>query len=181
MRPSSSNILWVSIVFAGLALAAEPTGVWLDVPFVKQHGNGCGAACISMVIGYWSGHGGPPGEDVATIQRALYSKEAKGIFATEMSAYLARAGFRTFDFSGTWADLREHLSKGRPLIVCLGEQGRRGPLHYVVVTGLDWRQDLVMVNDPARRKLLKIDRATFERDWEIAGRWTLLALPREAA
>jgi len=38
-----------------------------------------------------------------------------------------------------------------------------------------------MVNDPARRKLLKIDRATFERYWEIADRWTLLALPREAA
>ena len=55
------------------------------------------------------------------------------------------------------------------------------PSHYVVVAGLDWRQDLVMVNDPARRKLLKIDRATFERDWEIADRWTLLALPREAA
>jgi ABC-type bacteriocin/lantibiotic exporter with double-glycine peptidase domain len=181
MRASSSSIRLLSMALAGLALAAEPTGVWLDVPFVKQRGNGCGAACISMVMGYWSGRGGPPGEDVAKIQSALYSKAAKGIFETEMSRYFRDAGFRTFDFSGTWADLREHLSKGRPLIVCLGEQGWRGPLHYVVVTGLDWRQDLVMVNDPARRKLLKIDRATFEQDWGIAGHWTLLALPREAA
>jgi len=51
-------------------------------------------------------------------------------------------------------------------------------LHYVVIAGLDWEQGLVMVNDPAQRKLLKQDRSSFEREWSAAGKWTLLALPQ---
>jgi hypothetical protein len=48
----------------------------------------------------------------------------------------------------------------------------------VVVTGLDWDHYLVMVNDPAQRKLLKQDQFSFEREWSSAGKWTLLALPQ---
>ena len=29
------------------------SGVWLDVPFVKQEKNGCGAASIAMVMQFW--------------------------------------------------------------------------------------------------------------------------------
>ncbi len=54
---------------------------------------------------------------------------------------------------------------------------RRCLLHYVVVAGLDAEQGLVLMNDPAQRKLLKQDRASFEREWTAAGKWTLLALP----
>jgi len=36
----------------------------------------------------------------------------------------------------------------------------------------------VMVNDPAQRKLLQQDRSSFEREWNAAGKWTLLALPQ---
>jgi hypothetical protein len=45
---------------------------------------------------------------------------------------------------------------------------------------LDPGQGLVLVNDPAQRKLLKQDRSSFERDWSAAGNWTLLALPQPA-
>ncbi|PYU98718.1 MAG: hypothetical protein DMG26_17970, partial [Acidobacteria bacterium] len=67
--------------------------------------------------------------------------------------------------------------KGRPLIVCLRENSR--PPHYVVVTGLDGQQGFVLVNDPARRKLLKLDRTGFEEGWSATQNWTLLALPRQ--
>jgi hypothetical protein len=50
-------------------------------------------------------------------------------------------------------------------------------LHYVVVAGLDQERKLVLLNDPAQRKLLMEDRSRFEREWKGAGRWTLLALP----
>lgn len=156
-------------------LAAAATGIWLDVPYVRQAKNGCGSASIAMVMEYWSRHGageaGAPNPD--SIQRTLYSEGAGGIFASDLVQYFRQRGFRTFAFRGTWADLQEHLEKGRPLIVCL-KQG--GPLHYVVVAGLDPEQQLVLVNDPARRKLLKVDRATFEGDWKDC--WTLLALPQ---
>ena len=73
--------------------------------------------------------------------------------------------------------MKEHLEKGRPLLVALKPNG--SAWHYVVVTGLDSDQELVLVNDPARRKLLKQDRSSFEREWTAAGKWTLLALPHE--
>jgi hypothetical protein len=33
------------------------------------------------------------------------------------------------------------------------------------------------VNDPAERKLLKVDYSRFEQDWKAAGHWTLLVVP----
>ena len=46
-----------------------------------------------------------------------------------------------------------------------------------LVTGLD--QNIVLVNDPARRKLLKLRRSDFETAWKATDNWTLLALPQE--
>jgi len=37
-----------------------------------------------------------------------------------------------------------------------------------------------MVNDPARRKLIKVDRQSFEKEWAAAQYWTLLAVPQPA-
>jgi hypothetical protein len=33
--------------------AAEDSGVWLDVPFVRREKDGCGAASVAMVMQYW--------------------------------------------------------------------------------------------------------------------------------
>lgn len=164
----------------GTALAAQTSGVWLDVPFVKQEDEGCGAASIAMVIEYWQTQ--QPQLNIAVadpeaIQSALYSPSAHGIYASAMERYLREHGFMTFAFHGGWDDLRQHLGKGRPLIVALRPKSTRAALHYVVVVGLDWGQNVVQVNDGAQRKLLKVDRERFEKEWTGAGHWTLLALP----
>jgi ABC-type bacteriocin/lantibiotic exporter with double-glycine peptidase domain len=159
--------------------AADLPGVWLDVPFVKQEKDGCGAASIAMVMQYWQHQGGEAASsdsDAIQIQHLLYSAKARGIYASDIERYFREKGFRTFTIRGEWEDLKQHLDKGRPLIVALKPAGGGAPLHYVVVTGLD--QEVVMVNDPAQRKLLKQDRSAFEREWSAAGRWTLLALPQ---
>jgi predicted double-glycine peptidase len=153
-----------------MLLSAATGGIWLDVPYVRQEKNGCGAASIAMVMQYWIGKDAP---DPHTIRKLLYSPRAEGIFASDMERYFREKGFQVFAFRGEWADLEQHIGKGRPLIVCL-KQG--APLHYVVVAGVDG--SFVLLNDPARRKLLKLDRAGFERDWK--DRWTLLAVPRQA-
>ncbi|MGE5646920.1 MAG: C39 family peptidase [Acidobacteriota bacterium] len=161
-----------------LALATVlGAAVRLDVPFVRQEKNGCGSAALSMLIAYWERNGGtvPSGAgDAAAIQRELYSKEAEGIYASDLVRYLERNGFHAFTFQGTWEDLGRHLAKGRPLIVSLGNSR----LHYVVVAGMEPERGLLLVNDPAGRKLSVLDRAAFERAWK--GRWTLLAVPRDA-
>ena len=165
------------LLVASLA-GAQPARFRLDVPFVRQEKNGCGAAAISMVIEYWRGSSGAGSPARAqTIQRMLYSREANGIFAGDMERYFREQGFRTFAFQGEWEDLARHLSKGRPLIVCLKEGGSR---HFVVVSGLDEEHALVLLNDPARRKLAKADRAGFEKQWRAMSNWTLLALPQHA-
>src|SRR6476646_11091137 len=163
---------------SGALYAADVPGVWLDVPFVKQEKDGCGAASIAMVMQYWQAQRKQQPDhapDAPAIQRALYSAKAHGIYASDMERYFREQGFRTFTIRGEWEDLQQHLAKGRPLIVALKPAGG-GTLHYVVVTGVG--AETVMVNDPAQRKLLQQDRSTFEREWSAAGKWTLLALPQ---
>jgi ABC-type bacteriocin/lantibiotic exporter with double-glycine peptidase domain len=170
------------ILSSSSTLSAQPSAIWLDVPFIKQEKDGCGAASIAMVMQYWlrQQHGSADSRaDAARIQHVLYSSNAHGIFATEMEHYFQQSGFRTFTIRGEWGDLQQHLQKGRPLIVAL-KPGAGGDLHYVVVTGLDSSQSLVLINDPAQRKLLKQDRAGFEREWSATGKWTLLAVPEDA-
>jgi ABC-type bacteriocin/lantibiotic exporter with double-glycine peptidase domain len=159
--------------------AAGAADVWLDVPFVKQQKDGCGAASIAMVMQYWLEHENQPVRASARsgqIETALGSPAANGISATDMMRYFEQNGFRAFAFTGQWNDLEEQLTKGRPLIAALQPEGG-GLLHYVVVAGVDDRQQTVLVNDPAQRKLLKQDRTRFEREWRATGDWMLLAVP----
>jgi predicted double-glycine peptidase len=172
--------------FPTLSAQAAPeksSGVWLDVPYVKQSEDGCGSAAIAMLLQYWGAHGSPVASDradAAAIQKELYSRKARGIFASDMERYLRESGFREFAVRGEWSDLREHLERGRPLIVSVQPGRAKVPLHYVVVAGMDWQQQAVFVNDPARGKLLRIERPQFEKEWEAARNWMLLAVPTAA-
>lgn len=156
-----------------------PAALWIDVPFVPQPRNGCGAASLSMVMQYWYGKlgsGTTSDSDVARIDRLLYSQREHGIPAAAMRQYLQQHGFKAFAFAGKWNDLEEQIAKGRPLIVALRPQGQR-ELHYVVIDGVDSARGLVTMNDPADRKLVNEERARFEKDWSATNDWTLLAVP----
>jgi ABC-type bacteriocin/lantibiotic exporter with double-glycine peptidase domain len=158
----------------------QSAGVWLDVPFFKQEKDGCGAAVIAMVVQYWNQQ--QPGTavpvDVAGIQKSLFSKEAHGIYASDLERYFQDHEFRTFTLKAAWEDFHHHLEKGRPLIVALKPLTGQTSLHYVVVVGVDPSENTVLVNDPAQKKLLKMERPAFEKEWSAVQRWTLLALPK---
>jgi ABC-type bacteriocin/lantibiotic exporter with double-glycine peptidase domain len=165
----------------GVVLAAQPPGVWIDVPFVAQTKDGCGSAAISMVMQYWENRGGRAATNSADperIQSALYSRAAGGIPASKMREYFQAAGYRAFAFQGNWNDLKHHVQEGRPLIVSLKASGPLGPLHYVVVTGIDAERGYVYINDPAQQKSLRISREGFESEWNPTHNWTLLAVPQ---
>ena len=166
-------------MLAGCALMAEPPALWIDVPFIAQPREGCGAASLAMVMQYWAGKLQRPAgreSDVGEIQHVLYSPREHGIPAAAMSQYLRQHGFQAFAFPGKWSDLEEQIAKGRPLIVALRPQGQTD-LHYVVIDGVDSARALVTMNDPADRKLLDEERAQFEKDWSATHNWTLLAVP----
>jgi ABC-type bacteriocin/lantibiotic exporter with double-glycine peptidase domain len=177
------NLICVLLTVVGacaLTIGAETSGAWLDVPFVKQEKNGCGAASIAMVMQYWQRQQGQAPTAVADapeIQTSLYSSKAHGIYASDLERYFEQHRYRAFAFEGRIQDLKDHLAKGRPLIVAL-KPAAKTPLHYVVVAGIDSAKNLVFVNDPAERKLLQRDFATFEKEWKGTGNWTLLAVPQ---
>lgn len=167
------------LLLRSVLLAADLGGVWLDIPFVKQEKNGCGAASIAMVMQYWQqqlGHPTSTVTDSVQILHALRGDTTHEIYASDMERYFQQNGYRTFEFSGDWALLKQQLEKGRPLIAALKPSSSR-ELHYVVVAGLDEEHKLVLLNDPAQRKLLKEYKSRFEQEWKATGNWTLLAVP----
>jgi len=147
--------------------------VWLDVPFVRQTENGCGSAVAWMILEYWSA--APTFDEV---HRVLYSSNKNGVSTDDMERFFRERDFKTWSFRGEWMDLQHHLAKGRPIIVCLKPAKHSATLHFVAVTGLDESEDVVLVNDPAGRKLQKMVRSDFERQWASADYWTLLVVPQ---
>jgi ABC-type bacteriocin/lantibiotic exporter with double-glycine peptidase domain len=168
---------------AASAVGPAPSAVWIDVPFVHQPRQGCGAASIAMVMRYWAAQQGTApgaGSDVSAIQQQLYSPRDHGIAAERVGQYLRLHDFQAFALNGSWIDLEEQLRKGRPLIAALRPQGQ-SELHYVVIDGIDTQQGLVTMNDPAERKMMTRERAGFEREWSATHNWMLLAVPATAA
>jgi len=171
----------VAVLAAALCAigAAGASGLWLDVPYIHQEKDGCGSASLAMVLQYWRTKNFTiPAErlDPLRIQQELYSAKPHGIYASDMERYLRRAGMEVFAFRGEWSDLRAQLAKGRPLIAGLKPRGASA--HYVVVVGVTPADMAVLLNDPERGKLTRVERADFERQWQGTENWTLLALPR---
>lgn len=154
--------------------------ILLDVPFVAQKKNGCGAAAIAMVLSYWNENGYPVDEEsrnVDEILKKLFSKEYDGIRASDIERYFQQHRYRAFVFRGNIEDLQHHLSNGRPLVLALQQNQKAGLHHFVVATGISSDKSIILINDPAQRKLLKIDRDEFEKSWKDVDYWTLLAVP----
>jgi ABC-type bacteriocin/lantibiotic exporter with double-glycine peptidase domain len=167
----------------GAGFAGGAGGVWLDVPFVAQTKDGCGAATLAMVMRYWEhqqGRSMQPAAEPERILDALYAKRAHGIYASAMVEYLEAHGYRAFAFTGDWAMVEDHLRHGRPLIAAVRPEGSHA-LHYVVVAGVEPERHLILINDPEQRKLMKVGETEFEHEWKATGHWTLLAVPAGSA
>ena len=154
-----------------LATLAHAESQPLAVPFFKQQKDGCGAASVAMVMHYW---GEAPA--AAEVYRSLYDVELHGIPLIDMKHYLENHGFHAYTLHGHWADVEEHLAKGRPVVVSLKRKDS-APLHFAVVTGTE--NDQVLLNDPTRKGTTRMKRADFEKQWNRAETWMLLAVPQQ--
>jgi hypothetical protein len=122
-----------------------------------------------MVMQYWKSAAPTVGE----IHRAVFSREAGGVYARDMERFLAAQGFQVWTVTSDWDELRENLHNGRPVIVAI----EGSPFHYVIVAGMDTDEGLIFFNDPASRKLRAMHRTDFEKRWKTTQNWALLALP----
>lgn len=173
--------LRASAALCGLALAAcrsEPVlsadAVVLDVPSVRQEElDQCGLVALEALARYW-GHAIPAELDR---ELAALAREHQGLSGDELVAALERAGFEAFVFAGeldaSELSLFHHLDRGRPLLVMLVLEGER---HYVLVAGYDPTSRHLVLLDGRRGRAL-IELGDFERAWNAAARFTLLALP----
>ena len=151
--------------------------VFLDVPFVKQPKNLCGAASLSMVWRYWDRELGLGNVlPLSEIAKVISPRPSEGALGSEMRRYFESKGFHAFAFRGSRIDLETHVARGRPLIVSLK---RGSSSHYVVVVGHDFERGIVLVNDPDEKKLLELSLTSFESEWAAAHWWTLLAVPEK--
>ena len=130
-----------------------------------------------MVMQYWIGQTSgldPAASAAERVNRYLPATRA-GLSGSELGDYLEANGFTAYLFTGELDDLRNHLAKGRPVIVCLGPV--RPLLHFVVLTGIDETE--AIFNDPARGKSVHLNIGAFLRDWKASRNWALLAVPRQ--
>jgi len=162
------------------AVRAGERPEWLQVPFVSQSRDGCGAAAIAMVMQYWMKTNpelDPATADDALIYRQLAVPGRRGLAGLKLQQYLEENGFAAHVFRGEPHDLRHHIEQGRPLVACLAPRGRSALLHFVVVVGAS--ESRVLFHDPARGKLIEQGLAAFTRQWTPTGNWTLLASPQK--
>lgn len=168
--------IWMSACLATVTYAGSD---WLDVPYVQQaESTGCGSASIAMVMQYWMRQDtriDPAAADAERIYSLLSSSSREGIRGQALKGYLEEHGFSAYAFNGELGDLRNHIEKGRPIVVCLAPRGPNAPLHYAVVVGLD--ASVVYLHDPSRGKLLREEFKKFQHEWKATGSWALLAVP----
>ncbi len=179
MPRSLARIFLLMAMLCGIARAADTSALWIDVPFVAQTGEGCGAASIAMIMQYWQQHLDKPQpmpRNMLTSSALSTRRKPTASMPRPCSATSRKTAIAAFAFTGDAATLQDHLAKGRPLIAAL-KPGAGSTLHYVVVVGIDPARQTVLVNDPAQRKLLTEDTARFEHEWAATGHWTLLAVP----
>jgi predicted double-glycine peptidase len=213
MRTKVATWVWlVPLVFVGSSGCASYRGSARDVtqpevaadarwtrvegvPLVRQQGvKDCGAAALSMVLGYWEPDarrwgdaGARRGEGVspnarAEIDQALRREAGSGLSAGDLRDYARERGYSAFVFEGKLDDLQHELALGHPVIVGVHKPLTSGEMlaHYEVFIGLHSDGERVLTLDPAhglRENAVK----GFLAEWASGGNVTLVIFPKSEA
>lgn len=157
--------------------AAQGVALPRAVPYLPQTEALCGGAAASMVMRYWGAAEAQP-----ELFAPLIDPAQDGIVTTALVSDLRRRGWQAFPLRGGLegdgeALVRQHLSRGRPIIALIEDRPSR--YHYVVVTALDDAR--VHFHDPAIAPSQTMAREEFARRWRTANYWMLLLLPGDEA
>jgi predicted double-glycine peptidase len=146
------------------------------VPFFAQDYLQCGPSALAGVINYWKTKTGG-GESLTPEQIAseVYSPSARGTLGIDLELYARKLGFEVNQYSGTIADLKQHVDKGAPVIVLvdygIGPYQRN---HFMVVTG--YTPNGIIVHTGQRQNDLITD-SELNRIWKKTDFWALSVKP----
>lgn len=153
------------------AEAGSEALVVLDVPYVPQSEDMCGAAAVTMALRYW----GATDARMSDFE-PLLAPDGSGIAASDLHRATLDMGWEAVSFSGDLKSISEQIARGRPVIALIAVGG--GRFHYVTVVGR--LENAVVFHDPAISPYQMMDPQDFEREWAESGNWTLLVLPPES-
>jgi ABC-type bacteriocin/lantibiotic exporter with double-glycine peptidase domain len=149
---------------------------WTRVPNVtvirQESEHECGVAALAMVLDHW----GVP-DPAAGLRRSLPTSD-HGIQARALREAARERGFHAYIVSGSQSDLVNEVRARRPVLVGLVQRyvGNKALTHYVVVVGVNEARHRVLVLDPGRGPR-EDDEASFDREWQDAGRLALVVAP----
>jgi hypothetical protein len=110
------------------------------------------------------------------VAKELLQPELRGVAGSRLADFANARGMTAVAHAGDIGHLRDHVGKGRPMIVTWAMG--RDRYHDVVVVGFDDARRRVIVHDPARGPARAVGLDTFRRRWQGAGYWTLLVAPK---
>jgi len=142
------------------------------VPFYPQETHQCGPASLAMAL---NAGGAKVAQQDLTPQ--VYLPGLAGSLQVEMLAATRRNGFLAYELAPRLDDLLMEVAAGSPVVVLQNVALSWYPVwHYAVVVGYDLkREEIILRSGLERRQVLPF--TTFERTWERAGYWAMLALP----
>jgi predicted double-glycine peptidase len=144
------------------------------VPVIRQESaHDCGAAALAMVLEHWGVPNAAP-----EIRRAVVASSDRGASAGGLRQFARDKGLRAFLIRGADADLVHELGAQRPVLVGLVQRysGNQALSHYEVVIGVNPTTRRVLLLDPGRGPR-EDELASFDREWQDAGRVTLVVAP----
>lgn len=142
------------------------------VPFIAQDDYQCGPAALAMV----AGHAGVQ-QSLATWVQQVYVPARQGSLQLEMLAASRRAGLPAYVLAPRLSAVLREVAAGNPVLVLQNLSFSFSPVwHYAVVIGFDAEQGSVMLHS-GRTEKLHMPLTTFERTWQRANHWAMLALP----
>ncbi len=145
------------------------------VPTVRQVAReDCGAAALSMVLGYW---GLPVTRD--DIRAANLTAPGRGITAAALRDLARQRGLQAFVIRGQLDDLDREIKGRRPVLVgTIKRHARRAYSHYEVVIGINRREERILTLDPAYGMRIN-SREGFAAEWAAAGQVTLIVFRKQ--
>ncbi|HKW39567.1 MAG TPA: PA2778 family cysteine peptidase [Burkholderiales bacterium] len=142
------------------------------VPFYPQEEYQCGPAALAMVL---EAAGKPVTPE--DLRAQVYIPDRQGSLQIEMLAAARRNGYVAVELNPKLSDLLAEIAAGNPAVVLQNLALDWVPAwHYAVAVGYDLKEQRVVLRSGTEMRL-EMPLSTFERTWQRAGYWAMLALP----